>query len=104
MAVLRMFADLLEECHVGRKNGALFVAVATRSDNLIRFYLKDGEVCSLSYGPVKDRECLEMIECYDLGKVVYFEGLKAPNVSMNLPRTEEIIRRIRTTGKRVRLD
>ncbi len=100
----RLFADVLQDCHSGKKTGALFVSVAEASENLIRFYFKEGDIYSLSYGPIKDRECLDIIDCYGLGKVVYFDGLKTPSISAGLPNTEEIINAARKGGKQVQVD
>ncbi len=104
MAIQKLFADVLEDCHAGKKTGALFVSVTEASENLIRFYFKEGNIYSVSYGPVKDRECLDILDCYDLGKVVYFDGLKTPAGSPGLPSTEEIIKNARKSGKTVLID
>jgi hypothetical protein len=104
MATQKLFADVLQEYHVGKKTGALFVSVSEASENLIRFYFKDGDIYSLSYGPVKDKECLDILDCYDLGKVVYFDGLKTATPSLNLPKTEDIINAVRKSGKQVQID
>ncbi len=101
MAVLKSFADVLQEYCTAKKTGALFVSVAEASENLVRFYFKDGDIYNLSYGPVKDRECLDILECYNLGKAVYFDGMKAPSVSAGLPKTAEIIAKIRNSGKQI---
>ncbi len=104
MATLKLFADVLQEYHAGKKTGALFVTVAEASENLIRFYFKDGNIYSMSYGQAKDKECIEILDCYDLGKIVYFDGLKTPSASPGLPSTGEIINRVRTSGKQVQAD
>ena len=84
--------------------GALFVTVAEASENLIRFYFNDGNIYSMSYGQAKDKECIEILDCYDLGKVVYFDGLKAPSPSPGLPSTGEITALVRKSGKQVQVD
>lgn len=104
VATLKLFADVLQEYHAGKKTGALFVTVAEASENLIRFYFKDGNIYSISYGPAKDKECLEILDCYDLGKIVYFDGLKTTSVSSDLPSTGEIINMARKSGKQVQVD
>lgn len=101
MASLKAFADLLQELRDAKKSGALFVAVSAASENLVRFYLKDGEVCYMSFGPLKDRECYEVLDCYDYGKAVYFDGMKPPAISQDLPKTEEIINKFRKLAKQV---
>lgn len=104
MAVLKEFADVLSEYHAARKNGALFVSVAAQSENLIRFYFKEGRVYHLSYGSAADRDCLDILDCYDLNKAVYFEGMKSAGSSPGLPATEDLIAMIRKKGKRVMME
>ena len=104
MARELLLADVLEECCRENSTGALFISVPEANENLIRFYLKDSEICYLSYGEIKDRDCLTAVECQDLGKAVYFEGIKAPVVSSTLPKTDEIIASLRQSGKRVLVD
>jgi hypothetical protein len=104
MAELKLFADVLQEYCSAKKTGALFVSVAEASENLLRFYFKDGNICSLSYGPVKDKDCLDILDCYNLGNVVYFEGMKAPTASDGLPSTGSIIDVVRKSGKQVNTD
>lgn len=101
MAALRAFADVLKELHDSKKNGALFISVTAASENLVRFYFKDGEICHLSYGPARDEECLDILDCYEIGKAVYFEGMKPPAISSGLPKTEAIIEKFKKTGKQV---
>lgn len=104
MAAVKLFADVLQEYYAGRKTGALFVSITEASENLVRFYFKEGTIYSLSYGPVKDKECLDIIDCYNFGKAVYFDGLKAPASSGDLPPTEQIIAVVRKSGKNVQMD
>ena len=101
MAVLREFADVLQDFHEKKKNGALFVSVAVTSENLIRFYFRDGEIYHLCYGTTSDRECLDILDCYDLDKAVYFDGMKSAIASSGLPRTRDLITQIRRKGKNV---
>lgn len=104
MAVLKAFSDVLQEFRTKKKTGALYISVAEASENLVRFYFKEGEICNLSYGPVKDRECLDLLDCYSLGKAVYFDGMKAPTESANLPKTDVIIAMIKRKGTQIQTD
>ena len=104
MAVLKVFADVLQDFHEKKKNGALYVSVAVASENLIRFYFRDGEIYHLSYGATADRECLDILDCYDLDKAVYFDGMNSAVASSTLPRTRDLISAIRRTGKNVFID
>lgn len=104
MTVLKLFADVLQEYSAGKKNGALFVSVAEESENLIRFFFKDGNISHLSYGPVKGKDCLELLDCYNLGKAIYFDGMNAPLTSSDLPPTNAIIAMVRQSGKQVQME
>lgn len=35
-----------------KKSGALYAAVAGLSENLVRFYFREGEIYHLCYGPI----------------------------------------------------
>lgn len=100
----RLLADVLQGYCEAKKTGAIYISVMETSENLVRFYFKDGELCHLSYGPVKDRECLDILACYDFGKAVFFEGLKPPALSSDLPKTAEIIAVIKQQNKKVMMD
>ena len=104
MTVSKLFADVLQECHAGKKTGALFISIAEESENLLRIYFKEGTIYSISYGPAKDKECLDILDCYNLGKAVYFEGMKAPQASADLPPTDAIISSVRKNGKEVQVE
>ena len=68
MATKKLFADVLQGYLAEKKTGALFVSVAEASENLIRFFFKDGDIYSLSYGPIKDKECLDIRTAMTWGK------------------------------------
>ncbi len=105
MAALKLFADVLDQYHKEKKTGALYVSITGSSENLIRFYFKDGDIYCLTYGPAKDRECLDILDCYDLGKAVFFAGMKSPTAPTgNLPNTDQIIAQARKCGKQVQVD
>ncbi len=103
MAVLKAFADVLKEFSEAKKTGALYVSVSAASENLVRFYLKDGEIYNMSYGTIRDKECLDILDCYEFTKAVYFDGMKAPAASKDLPKTAAIIEMFNKSGKKVTL-
>jgi hypothetical protein len=102
MATSRLLADLLDEYSFGKKTGAIYIEVAEASENLIRFYFNEGCICSVSFGPIKGKECLDILDCYNLGKAVYFAGLKTPSLPTDLPLTEDIVTLFRKSGKQVK--
>ena len=44
MAKERFFSDVLQEIYDGKKNGALIVDIYESSEDLMRFYFKNGEI------------------------------------------------------------
>ena len=104
MTALRLLADVVQEYCAGKKSGLLCVSIEKTSENLLQFYLKNGRIYNLSFGPAKDKDCLDILDCYDLDTAIYFDGLKAFYSSTELPPTEEIITEIRKSGKQVHVD
>jgi hypothetical protein len=88
------------------RGGALYLSVGDASENLNRLYFKDVSIYNniFSYEPVKDKECLDILDCYCMGKIIYFGGMKSVRVSSDLPPTDEIIAMIRRIGKQVQVD
>jgi len=100
--MVTLFADVLQKLHEKRKTGALFVAVAQSRDCPVRFWFENGEICLLTYGPLRGKECMELIEGYDLGKAIFYEGVKTPvNADPRLPLTSGFISDLRKTGKTI---
>jgi len=104
MAVKKKLADVLRECHTGKRTGAILVSVTEASDNLIRFYFHEGRISGISYGAAKDQDCLDILDCYTPGKATYLDGMKAPSSASSLPETSEIIEKIEQSGKEVQMD
>lgn len=94
------FADVLERIHREKKTGLLNITVRQSSQYLVRVYFREGNISRLSYGPLSGKECLDLLDCYDFGKAVFFEGMKAPN---DLPATENIISQVRNGGKTIEI-
>ncbi len=103
MASKRMLGEVLEEYRGQKKNGALFVAVKEKSENLVRFFLSDGQIRHLSYGPCSGRDCLDIMDCYEFTTAYFVKDMKAPAISPDLPSTEQIIEKFRQSGREVML-
>ena len=101
MTASRMLGDVLQEYHGEKRNGALFVAVKEKSDNLIRFFFQNGEIRHVSYGQCSGKDCLEIIDCYEFTTAYFMKDMKAPAVSADLPPTPEIIDQFRKSGQTV---
>jgi hypothetical protein len=78
MAQERNFADVLQELYDAKKSGSLFITVLQSSEDLIRIYLKNGEIYHLTYGSAIGQDALDIIEYYTLRNVTFLEGLEAP--------------------------
>lgn len=98
-----LLGDVIDVYRTRRKTGALFVDVKQSSIYLIRIYLRGGEIYSLSYGPLKGNECLELLEFYDFNNAVFLDGIVIPGTTRDIPETGRIISFIRSTGKTVSL-
>jgi hypothetical protein len=87
-----LFGDLLHEMVQGRKTGALYVSIVEASEDMVRFYFRNGEIYHLRYGSAIGKDCLDIIEFYSLGSASFYEGFVAPDKpAENLPKTEDII-------------
>lgn len=104
MAKVRSFADVLKELHDAKKSGSLFVNVVESSEDLIRIYIKNGEIFYMTYGSAIGQDCMDIIEYYTLGNATFFEGLAAPAgiVPSKFP-TEKFIAIMRSADKTVRV-
>ncbi|HUJ18573.1 MAG TPA: hypothetical protein VL197_11340 [Nitrospirota bacterium] len=101
MPASRLLGDVLHEYHEGKKNGALFVAVKEKTDNLIRIFFQNGEIRHLSSGQCSGKDCLEIIDCYELTTAYFMKDMKAPAITSDLPPTEQIIDQFRRSGRSV---
>ena len=98
------FADLLQRCSQDRKTGLVNATVLQSSRFPVRIYFLDGNIIRLSYGPLYNQECLDLLQYYDLGRAMYVDGVKAPVNMSNVPSTQNIISSIRDMNKTIRLD
>lgn len=78
MARIRSFADVLRELHAAKKSGQLFVLVVESSEDLIRIYLKNGEIYYVSYGSAIGQDALDIIEYYRFDNATFLEGSAPP--------------------------
>ena len=96
-----LLSDVLKQCHVRKKTGALFV-VARNSEHLVRFYFQCGEVYSLTHGLLRGNDCLALLEGVDYSTAVFFDRLRSPLASLrNMPGTSDIIAALRSSGRMV---
>lgn len=104
MAEERYFADVIQDFLNAKKNGALYVSVVETSEDLVRIYVKDGEIYHLRYGTAIGKDCLDILEFYNLYSAIFFEGIRAPDKpAEDLPSTKEILSRIRQMNKTVKI-
>ncbi len=104
MAKERYFADVLQELYDVKKSGSLFVGVLESSEDLIRIYIKNGEIYHFTYGSAIGQDCMDIIEYYTLRNATFFEGLAAPAgiVPSKFP-TKKFIDMMRKAYKKVRV-
>lgn len=100
----RFFADVLAELHNGKKSGGLYVSIVETSEDILRIYFEAGNIYHLRYGSAIGNDCLDILEYYNLYSATFFEGVRAPDeAARNIPPTREIIAKIRTLNKKVRV-
>ncbi len=96
------FADILQELHDAKKTGALYVRILETSEDLYRMFFKNGNICHIRYGSAVGKDCLDILEYYNLVSTTFFDGLNAPVcTSSDLPDTGKIIDTIRGFSKKV---
>jgi len=100
----RYFADVIQDILNERTNGALYVSAVETSEDLVRIYFKDGEIYHLRYGTAIGKDCLDILEFYNLYSAIFFKGISAPDKpSADLPSTQEIMTKIRGMEKKVKV-
>jgi hypothetical protein len=104
MARERLFADVLQELSDAKKIGQLFVNVEQSSEDLIRIYLKKGQIYYLSYGSAIGQDAMDILEYYSFGNATFLEGSGAPagTAALQFP-TKKFIAMMRKADKRVKV-
>ncbi len=104
MARVKSFADLLQELYDDRNSGQLFVNVVESSEDLIRIYLKNGEIYYLSYGSAVGQDAMDIVEYYTFGNATFLEGSAAPAGTVASKfRMDKFISMMRKADKSVRV-
>ena len=99
-----MFADMLQELRNGEKTGALYATMVETSEDLLRVYFRNGDIYHLRYGSAVGRDCLDILEFYNLWSATFFDGIQAPgSVVSNIPETDKIITLVRDLKKTVKV-
>jgi hypothetical protein len=102
MSTERLFADILQELCDGKKTGALYVRIAEASEDLYRIFFVNGDIFHIRYGSAAGKDCLDIIEFYNLQGATYFEGVQPPVTERaNIPETKEIISLFRRLNKKI---
>lgn len=104
MSTDHSLADILQELHENKKTGALYVSIVETSEDLVRIYFRDGDIYHIRYGSAIGRDCLDILEYYNLWGATYFDGIDAPKGAVSdIPKTREIISMIRALNKQVKV-
>ena len=104
MAKDRLLSDVLKELYDAKKTGQLFVMVMQSSEDLIRIYLKNGEIYYFSYGSAIGQDAMDIVEYYTFGNATFLEGSTAPagTVASKFA-TPKFIEMMRKADKKVRV-
>jgi hypothetical protein len=104
MPTERFFADILQELYDAKKTGALYVRIVETSEDLYRIFFKNGDIRHIRYGSAVGKDCLDILEFYNLAGATFFDGINAPEgVVSDLPETKQIISMMRGFSKKVTL-
>ncbi len=104
MAKETLVADMLQYMQRTKKNGAIYISIKEKSEDMARFYFRGGELYHVRYGSAVGRDCLDILQYYVLNGASFFEGVDAPDTpAKDLPSTDEIIAQFRRTGQVVKV-
>lgn len=98
------FADVVQDLYASKKTGALYISMVETSEDLLRIYVRDGNIYHIRYGSAFGKDVLDILEYYNLWGATFFEGIKAPaGATSELPATDKIIGMIRGMNKKVKV-
>ncbi len=104
MPTERLLGDLLKEFQDAKKTGAVYISVVETSEDLIRMYFEDGKIYHIRYGSAIGKDCIDILDYYNLWSATYFDGIKAPPpLSTDLPSTDAIVAIARKSGRTVKV-
>jgi hypothetical protein len=104
MAKERLVADLLLHLQRTKMSGAIYISIKEQSEDMARFYFRNGELYHVRYGSAVGRDCLDILHYYILSSASFFEGVQAPDApAKDLPETDDIIAHFRKTGQVVKV-
>ncbi len=100
----RLLVDVIQKLHDEKKTGALYVSIVETSEDLVRIYFRNGDIYYIRYGSAIGKDCLDILEYYNLWGATYFDGIDAPKGAVSdIPGTKQIISIIRGLNKKVRV-
>lgn len=103
MAGERLVADLLQGMQRAKADGAIYISIKEKSEDMARFYFQKGDLYHVRYGSAIGRDCLDILHYYTLSSASFFEGIRAPDTpAKDLPTTDEVIVQFRKTGQTVK--
>ncbi len=103
MSQEKLFADVIQELHDAKKSGALYVNIVETSEDLVRMYFRNGNIYHIRYGSAIGKDCLDILEYYNLWGATFFEGIETPGGgASDIPETREIILMVRGLNKTVK--
>jgi hypothetical protein len=104
MAGEKQLGEVIRDLSNEKKSGALYVSVVETSEDLIRVYFEKGDIYHLRYGSAVGKDCLDIIEYYNLYSATFFQGIKAPDTpAADLPSTQEILAMVGRLDKKVKV-
>lgn len=102
MAREKQIAEALQDIHVAKKSGALYISIVEKSEDLFRIYFRSGDIYHIRYGSAVGRDCLDLIEYYTLSSATWYDGIASPGnaTAPDLPSMDRIIGNLKKLGKK----
>lgn len=91
-------ADIIENLFQTKSTGLLTVNFASEK-NLLKFYMKNGEIYHISFGFQKGKRCLDEIASRQPVSFNFIPQISIDMTSNDIPSTEDIIKNLKNMNK-----
>ncbi len=96
-------ADVMAE--ISRSGNTGILSVGVRNDaSLFKIFFRAGAIYHMTHGTCRDTDCLAKLSRLDFESAFFMDGARVDMPDQTLPRTNEIIGQLKTSGKMVRWD
>ncbi len=96
-------ADVIAEINRSGSTGILSMGIKNDA-SLFKIFFRAGAIYHMTHGTCRDTECLAKLSGLDFDSAFFMLGARVDMPDQAMPRTDEIIAQVRTSGKTVRWD